>query len=329
MSSNSQPLVSIVTPVYNGEEYLTECIESVLSQTYENWEYLIVNNCSKDRTLEIAEGYAKRDDRIRIHNNEKLLNALDNFNHALSLISPDSKYCKELHADDWLFPECLSEMVKVAEANPSVGIVGSYALKNTKIIMDGLPYQTTVIKGRDLCGSTLLGVPQVLGSPSSHLIRSDIIRNSKAFYNGSHLYADHDAYFRVLQNHDFGFAHKVLTFWRVHDEQRSSAANRLNTYLLSEIYLTVKYGPVCLSSEAYKKRINEYINYYHKFLAKSRFLFQDKEFRDYHGKFLKEIGMPLNLVKLIRFSLLELADILLNPKNTIEKIVAKFIKKSK
>ena len=48
MNRSSQPLVSVVTPVYNGAEYLSECIESVLAQTYQNWDYTIVNNCSTD-----------------------------------------------------------------------------------------------------------------------------------------------------------------------------------------------------------------------------------------------------------------------------------------
>ncbi|MGE0406800.1 MAG: glycosyltransferase family 2 protein, partial [Candidatus Korobacteraceae bacterium] len=66
MSETSAPLVSIITPVYNGEEFLVECIESVLAQTYQNWEYIIVNNHSKDRSLEIAEEYARRDPRVRV-----------------------------------------------------------------------------------------------------------------------------------------------------------------------------------------------------------------------------------------------------------------------
>jgi glycosyltransferase involved in cell wall biosynthesis len=118
--------VSIVTPVYNGEKYLAECIESVLRQCYQSWDYKIVNNCSADNTLEVAERYARMDKRIRVHNNEEFLDIIGNANRAFRLISAGSKYCKNLSADDWLFPECLTRMVELAEANPSVGIVESY-----------------------------------------------------------------------------------------------------------------------------------------------------------------------------------------------------------
>ena len=66
MDPMKQPLVSVVTPVYNEEKNLAECIESVLAQTYPNWEYVIVNNCSTDRSLQIAESYAAQDKRIRV-----------------------------------------------------------------------------------------------------------------------------------------------------------------------------------------------------------------------------------------------------------------------
>src|SRR5258708_3929396 len=61
MNRSSPPRVSIVTAVYSGAEYLTECIESVLAQTYQNWDYTIIDNCSTDNSLEIAEQYLARD----------------------------------------------------------------------------------------------------------------------------------------------------------------------------------------------------------------------------------------------------------------------------
>ena len=111
-----QPLVSVVTPVYNEEKNLAECIESVLAQTYPNWEYVIVNNCSTDRSLQIAQSYAAQDKRIRVCDNREFLRAISNQNHALRQISSESKYCKVVLGDDWIFPECLTKMVELAEA---------------------------------------------------------------------------------------------------------------------------------------------------------------------------------------------------------------------
>src|SRR5260370_37263796 len=107
LSRADQPLVSVITPVYNGEEFLAECIESVLAQTYQNWDYTIVNNRSTDRTLQIAKSYAAKDSRIRVHNNRDFLTIIQNHNHAIRQISPDSKYCKVVLADHCLFPACL------------------------------------------------------------------------------------------------------------------------------------------------------------------------------------------------------------------------------
>ena len=90
MNIQDQPLVSVVTPVYNGEKYLAECIESVLAQSYKNWDYTIVDNCSKDKTFEIANNFSKMDKRIRIHKNREFVDITENHNIAFSLISDNS-----------------------------------------------------------------------------------------------------------------------------------------------------------------------------------------------------------------------------------------------
>ena len=64
MATAAQPFLSVVTPFYNTQAYLKECIESVLGQSYRNFEYILVDNCSNDGSLDIAEYYAKRDSRI-------------------------------------------------------------------------------------------------------------------------------------------------------------------------------------------------------------------------------------------------------------------------
>src|SRR5260370_12478220 len=149
MSAHDDPLVSGVRAVYNGGLYLKECMESVLAQTYSNWEYIIVNNCSTDETLQIAEAYAGNEKRIQVHSNNKLLDIIANHNRAFRLISPNSKYCKQVSADDWLFPEFLARLVSVAEEHHSVGIVRSLHLsgggtdgRKWRVRWDRRPYPT-------------------------------------------------------------------------------------------------------------------------------------------------------------------------------------------
>ncbi|MBE9513734.1 MAG: glycosyltransferase family 2 protein [Chloroflexi bacterium] len=308
MNLKSQPLVSFVTPVYNAEDYLAECIESVLAQTYENWEYVVVNNRSTDRSLEIAQHYAQQDSRIRIHNNDEFLNQFQNWNHAMRQISPESQYCKVVHADDWLFPECLARMVEVAEAHPSVGIVSAYRLDENRVDPDGLPYPSTVIPGREICRLRLLGGPFVFGSPTSLLIRSDIIRSRETFYDESIIHTDAEVCFNILQDYDFGFVHQVLTFTRRHNESVTSLTNRFHTRRLANFTIFLRYGPAYLSEEEYEKRLERVIENYHRFLVRSVFELKEREFWNYHRNELRKLGYPLSAARLVKGLFLELLD---------------------
>lgn len=324
MDVNTQPFISIVTPVYNGEKYLAECIESVLAQTYQNWEYIIVNNCSKDRTLEIAQEYARQDARIRVHNNSEFLRAVQNWNHALHLISAESKYCKVVHADDWLFPECLTEMVKVAEANPTVGLVSSYRLEGSQVRNNGLLYPSTVVPGREICRGSFLNGFYVFGSPTSVLIRSDIVRNRKAFYNEWVPHQDEEVSYAILQDTDFGFVHQVLTYSRVHDETiTASFCKRFNTFLLGKLIVLVKYGPIYLTKAEYEQCFNQLMGRYYRFLGNSFIHRREKEFWNYHKSILENLGYPLSITRVIKAASLQLIDALFNPKQSIEKVFDK------
>ena len=203
MNAQHQPLVSIVTPVYNGEAYLNECIESVLSQTFQNWEYIILNNNSTDRTLEIAEQYQKRDSRIRIYSNDTLLPIIANHNKAFGLISAESKYCKVLSADDWLFPECLERMVGLAEENPSVGIVGAYQLSGGDGHMVRAQQRPTVFANRRVGTGGLprphAGNAEGAGNPTSVMYRADLVRNTDRFFPNPTAEADTSACLKHLR----------------------------------------------------------------------------------------------------------------------------------
>ena len=306
----SQPLVSVVTPVYNGEPYLSECIESVLSQRYENWEYVIVDNCSTDRSVEISQKYSASDTRIRLVKNTEHLDVIPNFNRALRYISPASEYFKVIHADDWIFPDCLREMVALAESNPTVGLVSAYRQEENEVTLDGLPLSASVISGRDICRAHLLGGVKVFGSPSSHLLRSATVRSREIFYDETILHADTEVCFEILKDWDFGFVHQVLTFTRRHNESVSSKAMRLGTRQIENVLgLLLKYGPAYLSENEMALQCKKVFRNYYRFLAQSALEVKGREFWDYQRSCLKQAGYPLSVAKLARFILLELLDL--------------------
>ena len=116
-------LVSIVLPVYNGEKYLASAIDSIIAQSYKNWELIIVNDCSTDSSAEIMEQYAKKDERIRvIHNKEnmKLPKSLNvGFSHARGV------YYTWTSDDNLLKPEMIAVLVDAMKKDSSLGLVYS------------------------------------------------------------------------------------------------------------------------------------------------------------------------------------------------------------
>lgn len=306
MNSESQPLVSVVTPVYNGEKYLAECIESVLAQTYQNWEYVIVNNCSTDKTFEIAESFRKKDKRIRIHNNDKFLNVIQNFNNALRQISPVSKHCKMVCADDFLFPECIERMVEVAEANPGVGIVVSYILFGNEVLNDKLPYPSTVVPGREICRLSLLHDWSIFGVPTAFLYSSELVRKRRTFFNEFNLHADEEVCYNILRTTDFGFVHQILSFNRRHEEQMSSFASRCNTKAIGKLLIAINYGPAYLAKDEYQSFLKNAISKYYRSIGQNIVQLRMKECRDYHKEMLKSLGYKLNISRLIASFAVEL-----------------------
>ena len=319
MTDQQEPLVSVLTPVYNMGAYLADCIESVLRQNYKNFEYIIVNNCSTDRTLEIALSYAKKDSRIRVHNNSDFVGVIDNHNIAFRLISPESRYCKVVSADDWIFPECLTQMVAVAEANPSTGIVGSYQLSGSFIRWQGFEYPRAVFTGREICRKIFLeGEPTFgFGSPSSLLYRADLVRNSKAFYPNASPHSDTSACFACLRNSDFGFVYQVLSGEKTHVETQSSKSAVLNRYSSAYLSDVIQYGPIHLNKDECDQLLKATLDGYYRFLAVNLFGFRGKEFWQYHKSRLEELGYPFTTSRLLRGFAIAAAQGICNPVGAI------------
>jgi glycosyltransferase involved in cell wall biosynthesis len=297
------PLVSVVTPVYNGGEYLRECVESVRAQTYTNWRYTIVNNCSTDDTLAIALHYAKLDGRIRVVSNPAFLAIIDNHNHALTQIEPDCVYCKPLMADDWLYPECLERLVACAVTNPGVGLVCASATSGTKVLFDQLPPKgaaVTVMPGREAARLALLEDRYFFGSPTTSLIRSDLIRARAPFYNPDNLQADEESCYDLLRECDFAFVHQVLAYVRMHSRSHTSANYYLFSLASCHTYALAKYGRTYLSEAEFTARMRLRLREYYARLALAAVEVRGEEFWAFHRRTLQLIGAPLDRARLAR-----------------------------
>jgi glycosyltransferase involved in cell wall biosynthesis len=322
-TTSQQPFVSVLTPVYNGADFLVQCIESVLGQSYQNYEYIIVNNCSKDQSLEIALAYAKKDPRIRVHNNQDFVGVIENHNIAFGLISPDAKYCKVVSADDFLFPDYLSRTIGLAEANPRVGIIGSYQLSGAYIKWQGFDFPAGVIPGRELCRRIFLGGDQTFGfgTPTSLTYRADLVRASKAFYPNPSPHADTSACFKYLRDSDFGFVYQVLSYERIHQATQSSASAKLDRYSSAYLSDLQQYGPWYLEPAELGRVIQKALRRYYNSLAVDYFLgARSKDYWKYHHGRFAELGYPLSRWVLLKAAVTHLGREILNPVEAVKKL---------
>ena len=117
---NIVPKISLIMSVYNGEDYLAETVESVLCQTFTEWEFIIINDCSTDNTSKILAEYASKDARVKVHTNKTNLRLPSSLNKALSLA--EGKYIARMDADDICMPDRLQKQYDFMEANPNVDL---------------------------------------------------------------------------------------------------------------------------------------------------------------------------------------------------------------
>jgi glycosyltransferase involved in cell wall biosynthesis len=319
----SQPLVSIVIPMYNNAEHVAESIESILSQTYRNWDCVIVNNCSTDGSADIARSYASRDSRIRVHDNKEFLFVVANHNLAMRQISPGSKYCKMVFSDDWIFPRCIEEMVAVAEAHPSAGIIGAYGLQGqeTAVKWAGLPYPSSLVSGREVCRRYFLDLVYVFGTSHSVLFRSDLVRGHDPFFNEASMHSDREICVDLLRHCDFGFVHQVLTYTRERTGSLTAWVRQMNTSVGGRLYEVVTFGSYFLEPKELKfcrdRLIDEYYNYLAVSVVQGR---RERAFWDIHKKKLAEAGVQFSRLDVAASLLKRVARAVLDPRETIDKL---------
>ena len=123
--SNKTPLITVFTPNYNREKVIHETIESILNQTYSNFEYIIIDDGSTDNSWDLIQKYANQDERIRAYRNKRNLKIVKTRNKGFKLSSPNAKYFAIIDSDDVALSKRLEVQVRFLETHPEYGLVGS------------------------------------------------------------------------------------------------------------------------------------------------------------------------------------------------------------
>lgn len=204
-----KPLVSVLMTSYNREDYIAEAIESVLSSTYENYELIIVDDCSKDNTVAVAEKYAAKDTRIKVYINKQNLGDYVNRNKAAGYAN--GKYIKYWDSDDIMYPHCLDVMVRCMEQFPGAG----FGLIKPHMHPYNTPYPFVIEKPFEVY------VTQhnlFSNSPGSAIIVREVF-NKLGGFSGKRYIGDFEFWLKISQQYAMVVIPGFLGWDRTHDNQ--------------------------------------------------------------------------------------------------------------
>lgn len=159
--ANEKPLVSVLMTAYNREKYISEAIKSVVDSTYSNWELIIVDDFSKDFTVEIAKEYEKNDSRITVFVNEKNLGDYPNRNRAASYAK--GIYLMYVDSDDTILNDGIEKCVDLLEQYPQSGFGISYGILK--------PNQPTILSSKEAIQNHFFKKPFLMVGPGGTIQR--------------------------------------------------------------------------------------------------------------------------------------------------------------
>ena len=172
--------VSVIMGVYNGMDTLKEAIESIINQTYSNWELIVCDDQSTDESLSTLKTYALKDNRIKVITNSKNSGLAASLNHCLKYVS--GTYIARMDADDLSVPERLEKQVEFLEKNPEINLVGTemqeFSEKGYGDIVKNKknPTKYDVPKGAPFCHATIMIRTQTMRNLGGYRISKHTMR---------------------------------------------------------------------------------------------------------------------------------------------------------
>ena len=254
------PQISVCIPSYNHGRFLPQTIDSVLQQTCDDFEILVIDDCSTDETEAIVNSYALRNPRIRFIVNPENLGMVRNWN--LCLAEARGKYIKYLFGDDLLLSrEALQKMLSLFETEKSIFLVSSSRriidFESNTIGMKSPFKRDLIARGTKLINLCLAKQDNLIGEPTAVMFRkSDATRGFQSQYRQI---VDLEMWFHLLEKGDFAYIREPLCAFRIHPRQqtinnRSNPLSVLNdVFQLNEEYLCKQYITISEFSKSYIK----------------------------------------------------------------------------
>ncbi|MBL4807066.1 MAG: glycosyltransferase family 2 protein [Rhodobacteraceae bacterium] len=234
----ANPEISVIMGVRNGEKYLAEAVESILSQTFGNFEYIIVNDGSTDNTLTMLQGFAKQDPRIKVIDRQAsgLPTSLN-----IAIDRATAPFIARMDADDMSMPQRFSRQIAFLRQNEDIAVVGSSA-----IIIDST--------GKRQKTKTMPITPQAVREKLPHrnclvhpatMIRRDVLQNVGGYNVNYVVSQDYDLWLRILTVSDLANLEEPLLKLRTHSDQvtkTKSTKITMNRVAAVSDYFLRKYG---------------------------------------------------------------------------------------
>lgn len=230
MKNERMPLVSIVLPIYNGEAFMRKSIESCIAQTYTNWELLIVDDCSKDKTEQIAKEYEAKDGRIHYFKNEVNLRLPRNLNRGFSLAK--GEYLTWTSDDNYYQPTAIERMVTILNQKKHEFVFANCYLINEQeeiLTQTSIPEDYThAIWDNNFVGACFMytrNVYETVGEYDPEQI----------------LCEDYDYWLRIFARYSVACIEDILYYYRVHENSLTSK-NRKGQYQAVEKALLTNFA---------------------------------------------------------------------------------------
>lgn len=217
-----EPQVSVCMPCFNRQDYIGESIESVLAQSFSDFELIITDNGSTDRTVEIIKEYASKDSRIRFYVNDSNLGLIGNLNKGILL--GRGEYIKPICSDDLLAPRCLEVFVSILDKNLSVSLVTSFTKafgENDRVRDEKFFPVVGLLEGKK-AQKSLFFDGNWPGGPSSVMFRRRDLHIGLFNRMWKYWLGDLDMWMRLLGIGDMYIVPEILSFLRIHDKSESA-----------------------------------------------------------------------------------------------------------